>query len=318
MSFKCAVVGYGNMGKGHAKILDNLSQLSAICEIDKTKEIPYAVPRYESFDQMLEKESLDAVHICTPHYLHAEMIIKALSKNINVFCEKPLCIRREDIDRILEAERGSKGYLGVCFQNRTNASTAAMREWLRGKKLYRAEGAVRWHRDEAYYASGAWRGKWATEGGGVLINQSIHTFDLMLTLCGYPREICAELKNVAHPYIEVEDTVTINCRGDIPETFFATTAAEKDEPVVVRAITDKGSAEIRGNDFYADGVKAELPAPGEWLGKPCYGSGHSPLIPEFYECIKTGTPFPIDGESAAKTMRAVLAAYESGGEWIKL
>ena len=114
---KSAVVGHGVIGKHHAKILSDLGILCAVCDVDRDalKDLEN-VKLYRDYIEMLDREKPDAVHICTPHYLHADMVMEALGRNINVLCEKPLCICREDIKRILEAEKNSKAMLGVCHQ----------------------------------------------------------------------------------------------------------------------------------------------------------------------------------------------------------
>ena len=117
---KIVVVGLGSIGKVHVKILEEQGlTITAVCDIDKEKLEKYSrFAQYTNYIEMLEKEKPDVVHICTPHYLHADMVISALERNINVLCEKPLCIKEEDIPRILSAECNSKAKLGVCLQNR--------------------------------------------------------------------------------------------------------------------------------------------------------------------------------------------------------
>lgn len=315
---KGAIVGYGVIGAVHAGVLAAAERLAAVCEIDEQKNIPYDVPRFSKYEDLLDS-GVEAVHICTPHYLHADMIAAALARGIHVFCEKPLCIRAADIGRILAAEKASRAELGVCFQNRTNVSITALRAWLADKEILRAEGTVHWHRDAAYYASAPWRGKWASEGGGVLINQAIHTLDLLQWICGYPTELCAKVENRAHPEIEVEDTATVSCRGGgAPFTLFATTTEEKSQPITLTVETTAGTARIVGNTLAVNGTPVQLDAPNTWLGKPCYGDGHAVLIPSFYECIETGRDFPLDGAEGAKAVRLVLAAYQSKERWIKV
>ena len=99
---RAAVIGHGVIGKHHVKILSEMGVLSAVCDVDKNAlQGLEGIELYENYIEMLDKEKLDAVHICTPHHLHAEMIIAALDRSINVLCEKPLCIKEEDIPRIL-------------------------------------------------------------------------------------------------------------------------------------------------------------------------------------------------------------------------
>ena len=106
---KIAIVGLGVIGKLHYSALCSLGEnVIALCDIDDSAMASYdGVRKYTDYKAMLDAEELDAVHICTPHYLHADMIIEALERNVNVLSEKPLCIKEEDIGRILEAEKNS-------------------------------------------------------------------------------------------------------------------------------------------------------------------------------------------------------------------
>ena len=170
---KAALIGMGVIGKVHRDVLREQGiELAAVCDVLPERR-EGAKREYDDYREMISKESPDVVHICTPHYLHTEMIVFALEHGCNVLCEKPLTIHLADIDRIIAAEDASSGMLGVCLQNRYNPSSAFAKRYLVGKKIDRAFGEVRWHRDAGYYASGEWRGRWATEGGGVLINHNM-------------------------------------------------------------------------------------------------------------------------------------------------
>ena len=133
MKLRCAVVGHGGIGKVHARIAAKYGELCAVFDVDEGKhESIEPSIRYNDYKTMLDEVRPDVVHICTPHYLHADMVVEALGRGINVLCEKPLCIKREDIDRILEAERQSGAMLGVCMQNRYNAANLFVKEHLEG------------------------------------------------------------------------------------------------------------------------------------------------------------------------------------------
>ena len=317
---KTAVVGYGVIGKLHAGILRERGTLSAICDIDRDVLSDITdVELYSDYITMLDTHRPDAVHICTPHYLHAEMVIEALRRNINVLCEKPLCIREEDIPRILEAEKSSEAILGVCHQNRYNPSNLYIKEYLKDKTLKGGIGSVCWIRDAEYYASGAWRGKWDTEGGGVLINQALHTLDLMQWFCGMPEKLAASVSNLTlKEHIEVEDTAAISAKGVCDFNFYATNGGVGGLPVEITLRTDTEVIKVMprytviGNEF------KEFPKGKRTGAKVCYGSGHELLIDDFYSCIKAGRHFPIDGEEGAKVIRLILAAYKSRGEWIEI
>lgn len=115
---KAAIIGLGVIGKVHYDVLKRQGEdIVALCDIDAAKLNGYDnVKKYFDYKKMLDEEQIDVVHICTPHYLHADMTIYALERNVNVLCEKPLCIRKEDVARIIDAENKSEAMLGVCLQ----------------------------------------------------------------------------------------------------------------------------------------------------------------------------------------------------------
>ena len=317
---KVAVVGLGVIGRVHARILRERGELFAVCDIDPTR-FP------EDQDLLCETDYLrlldglhpEAVHICTPHYLHASMVIAALERNIHVLCEKPLCISYAEIDAVLAAEKASKATLGVCFQNRYNPANAFVKEYLKDKAVLAGTGSVVWKRTREYYAADAWRGKWATEGGGVLINQAIHTLDLLQWLVGMPRTLTANLSTVAlGDVIEVEDTASVFATDGAEFSLFATNASAKDFPVEIRLRTEEEQITILPHEVKVGETVHAFPKDAVIYGKPCYGAGHALLIEDFYRCIREGRHFPIDAEEGAKAVRLVLAAYESRGRSVSV
>ncbi len=319
---KVAVVGYGIIGRLHAAILHKRGTLSAVCDVDEAvlATAPDDVAHYTDYTDMLERESPDAVHICTPHYLHAAMVIEALDRGVHVLCEKPLCIRPEEIDEILEAEKRSTATLGVCLQNRYNGANQYAKAYLEDKKNVSGVGQVAWCRTAAYYASAAWRGKWATEGGGVLINQALHTLDLMQWLVGMPDELIAQTSCLTlADTIEVEDTASIVCRGKHEFTFLATTASSSDFPVTIQLKADGETVTVLPDRVIVGGESISFENGCFSLDrKACYGNGHEALIEDFYACIADGRRFAIDGEAGARVIRLILAAYESQGKPVHL
>ena len=317
---KSAVIGAGVIGTLHAAILKKSGRLCSVCDIDEAKLTPYPdVPVYTDFIRLFDEEKPDTVHICTPHYLHADMICEALCRDINVLCEKPLCIRKEDIGRILDAEKKSKATLGVCLQNRYNPENRFVKDYLKGKNVRQITGVVTWHRDEKYYASADWRGKKATEGGGVLINQALHTLDLALWLSDIPDTVVSSLSDLTlGSVIEVEDTAVIIGRGKTALNFFATNGSGCDMPVELTVKTDNEIIKITPGAVMINGEARKFESVYKALGKQCYGSGHEALIEDFYACIEDGRPFEINAEEASSVVRVILAAYESGGYPVKI
>lgn len=325
---RSAIIGLGVIGNVHAQILAMRGEeIVALCDIDpaaaeKAKEKwAKEAEIYTDYREMLEKVKPDVVHICTPHYLHADMVIDALGRNINTLCEKPLCIRHEDIDCILTAEAASTAQLGVCHQNRYLASNRFAKEYLADKKILGAHGTVVWHRDASYYASAAWRGKWETEGGGSLINQALHTLDLTMWFCGDPEAVISVSHNLTtKKEIEVEDTIFARYEGDVPFTFLGTNVAAADLPVEIGIhLADHTQLSVLPSTLLINGI----PVPSATVkqkayGKDCYGSGHAALIEDFYDCAATGRHFPIDGREGARVIRLILAAYASRGERVQI
>jgi predicted dehydrogenase len=268
---------------------------------------------------MLDTEKPDIVHVCTPHYLHAEMAIYALERNINVLCEKPLCMNREEIDAILKAEEKSNAQLAVCFQNRYTPRNICVKEYLKNKTVIDGFATVFWQRGADYYNSAEWRGTKKYEGGGVLINQAIHTIDLLNEFCGGFEELTAACSNLSlQGIIEVEDTASICLYSKTTKgTVFATNASAIGQPIEIILRTSDGDViEIYGDDLKINKEKKEFTS--SFYGKACYGMGHAPLIADFYDCVATGRKFPIDGKEGQKALRIVLSAYESEGKRIKI
>ena len=319
---KSAVIGLGVIGNVHMQVLQSGGHtVAAVCDIDESRFSAYPdIPHYTDYRKMLREVEPDVVHVCTPHYLHAEMICEALDRGVNVLCEKPVCIHGEEITRILEAERRSKAQLGVCLQNRYNAANRYVKDYLRGKKVVEGSGTVVWHRDEAYYASGDWRGKWKTEGGGVLINQALHTLDLLEWLIGTPEYVSAFIGNLSlQNKIEVEDTACAIYSGGAEFSFFATNGGRCGLPVEITLRTeDSDYVKLLPDSVTVNGETKRFDRDTRIYGKYCYGTGHERLIEDFYSCVARGEKFEIDGEEGAKVVRLILGAYESRGRKIKL
>lgn len=313
---KSAVIGLGVIGTVHAGILCNTqSGLSAVCDVDESRFQGFAgIPQYTDFRRMLDEIKPDIVHVCTPHYLHADMIVSALERGVNVLCEKPLCIRKEDIPRILGAEKRSRAQLGVCLQNRYNAANRYVKQFLEECKAICATGNVVWHRDAAYYASGEWRGKRKTEGGGVLVNQAIHTLDLLQWFLGMPKYVTALTGNLTlRGEIEVEDTVSALYSGGAEFSLFATNGSAEGFPVGIAVRTEEESISVAPDCVTVGGKTVSFDRDTRVFGKYCYGTGHERLIADFYDCVQSGRKFLVDGAEGAKSVRLVLGAYESGG-----
>lgn len=317
---KVCIVGFGAIGPIHAMALEKVSQarLYGVCDLDPARRRAcrerYGAVEYEDFDAMLQDEEIDSVHICTPHYLHYEMIRKALEAGKDVVAEKPLVRTRqewEELQRLPGADR-----ICVVLQNRLNPCIQRMRELVRSGELGPAKavrGILTWNRDRAYYESARWRGKWETEGGGLLINQAVHTLDFFSyvvgDVCGVRADMC---NHTLEGVIEVEDTLAAHLelegfpesKGRVGGVFFATNGYGENSSPFFEISFEKGIARYMDQKLWINGAKAAEDVPAA-AGKDYWGSGHERLIKRYYD---EGTYFTL--ADAANTMETLFAIYE--------
>lgn len=331
--FRIAVIGCGSISGNHINgILAAGEHICALCDIvpEKAREsiTKYGlgdIPVYTDYTELLDREKPDIIHICTPHYLHAPMCIAALSRNIHVLCEKPLSINMDQLHAVLAAEKASQAKLGVCQQNRYEPNMIRLKELAEEKGVLAGAGEVIWERNEAYYRSGAWRGTILEEGGGVMINQALHTLDILQWLCGMPTHVTAHIANDYHKgLIEVEDTAeaTFEMENGKRYHFYATTAATADMPVQFQLCTGDGKPVYATNSVlvYDNEVLPEDPEKRneKMVGKTVWGTGHKTLIADFYHCVRENLPFRLSGEEASKVIRLILSMYHSHGNRIAI
>lgn len=325
---KAAIIGCGNIAQVHAACVSEMKehQLVAFADIDIEKaramSRKYGGDAFSSMEKLLEKTNIDILHICTPHYLHAPMAEYALKFGVNVFMEKPPVINEEQYDMLKEVRTNKQ--LGVCFQNRYNQSFNRAREMLEsGKagKILGARGIVTWNRQEKYYTESQWRGRLALEGGGALINQSIHTMDLLNELLGgAPDTVDAAIMNHhLKGIIEVEDTMSAHILyGTIPVCFYVTTAYSSDPNPIIELDCERMKIRIEGPNvtyFYLDGkIEALNPESEIAPGKNYWGTGHRLCIAKFYECVFGKKKFSLDLDGINSTVCLMLGAYKSARE----
>ncbi len=330
-NFNVALVGCGSIAPNHLGAISELENVKvvALCDLntekaaDRANQYSLDVNIYDDFDKMLDCEELDAIHIATPHYLHAPMTIKALEKNINVFLEKPAAISEKELDDMIAAEEKSTASVCVCFQNRFNPSTIIAEKIANEDGGVRAAfGSVFWYRSAPYYTESGWRGAYKTEGGGVMINQAIHTIDLLCYYLGKPESVIATIANHhLKDTIEVEDSCEgiINFDNGKHANFYATTAFDGKDSTILYLVTKNHTIQIQSPNVYLDGVKiddASLVA--DFCGKECYGNGHKYLISKYYDSLSNGTQVPVPLKDATYALKVLLAAYRSYDKKIKI
>ena len=326
---KVAVIGIGAISPSHINaILESGQEVVALCDVDVEKcqraKVKFNIPNaaeYTDYKKMLDEVQLDSIHVCTPHYLHAEMICEGLRRNINVLSEKPLAINFEQLAAVEKAVEQSKAQLGVCFQNRYNASVRYLKEFLKGKEVIAGSATLVWCRNAEYYASAAWRGTWDQEGGGVMINQAIHTLDLLQDCCGMPETVIGQCTNNAlRNEIEVEDTAygLFSLKNGGCFVINATNASTVHFPIFSMFQTKTDTVVLCGDDVIINGEFLTKSDGKPLFGKDEWGVGHVKLIRDFYRCILSGEKFPLDFKEGEKAIRLVLKMYQSKGEKINV
>lgn len=324
-NYNIALVGCGKISFNHLTAISKLPEINvaALCDIKperaeaRNSEFGLSAKIYTDYYEMLKSEKLDAVHIATPHYLHAPMTLAALERDIYVCLEKPMCISTVEITELIEAEKKSRAKVAVSFQTRYNKANMIAKRIAEEDGMVSAYCSLFWQRTNEYYTESGWRGAYSTEGGGVMINQAIHSIDHLISICGKPVAVTATTSNHKHKgIIEVEDTCEgmVEFENGIFGNFFATNAFRGDSKTTLFFKTANHELEIRNSKLYIDDKLAEDTETAGYLGNEVYGDGHLTFIKKFYEAIEDGTEMPITLESAQWPLRLLLAAYKSNDE----
>jgi predicted dehydrogenase len=218
---RTAIVGSGKVAHLHAAALKSLpqSEFVGVCgrpseKLDSFGRL-HGVPTFGDLGGMLRDTRAEALCICTPHPNHAASAVAAARQGVHVLVEKPLAATLEDCDAILTAARQGGARIGVVSQRRFYPPCQRIREAIDAGKIGKpvlGTAVIYGWRDEAYYRSDPWRGRWDLEGGGILVNQAPHQLDLLLWYMGEVEEVFGYWSNLNHPTIEVEDTAVASVR----------------------------------------------------------------------------------------------------------
>lgn len=327
---KVGLIGCGNIARVHGWVLQNMenAELVAACDVVEEKATAFTeqyggekTKVYTDWRELCESD-VDVVHICTPHYLHAPMAAELLRWGKAVFMEKPCTISREQFAELKQEDTLHPGKLGFCFQNRYNETTLAMDRMIVEGKIGKVKGGrafVTWRRDEDYYADSLWKGRWETEGGGALINQSIHTLDLLLRYLGNPEEVAATLSNHhLKERIEVEDTVEARMAfGDGKRAcFYASNGYAADAPVLLELEGEQGRITMNGSEITLwtaeQGAEHFSYETKNGIGKGYWGCGHWDCIRDFYRCLEQKIAFQGDVKGVENTFETMMRIYEAG------
>ena len=347
MIFRTGLVGCGKVGHTHASALATLaeSEFVAVCDrmADRAQAFAaqYDVTPYTSVQQMVERENLDVVLICTPHPVHAAPAIEAIRGGVHVLIEKPMASNLADCDAMIAAAKSAGVSLGVISQRRLYAASqrvkTAIDDGKIGQPILGCVVLLGW-RDEAYYRSDPWRGTWSGEGGGVLVNQAVHQLDLLLWFMGPVAELQGYHANLNHPYIEVEDTAVAVLRfqsgalGSIVVSnsqnpgLYGRVHVFGSNGAAIGTQTDGGSMFIAGmssveeppvNDLWT--IPDEKHLLNQWqqddhtlfeqVDTASYYHQHQ--IQDFLWAIRDNRPPLVPGDDARRTVELFTAIYES-------
>lgn len=313
---RVCIVGYGAIGPVHAQALGDIENVTlyGICDVDKERADKgareHGCKAFYSFEECLADDKIDSIHICTPHYLHFDMIEKSLKVGKKVVTEKPVTMKEEEFELLLSKYADKPVY--PVMQNRTNTCPKTLKHLMETDeslgKLQSIKGILTWRRDEKYYNSAAWRGTKDYEGGGVLINQAVHTLDLMIYLAGKVNSVDAVMSNKSlKGVIEVEDTVDARLvfeNGAIG-IFYATNAYGKNSKPQIELEFEHASFRYIDGELYRD-KQLLCVDDRKFNGKDYWGSGHGRLLHALYAEQKAYTI-----EDVKNTMQTMFAIYES-------
>ena len=322
-----AVIGCGDVSVVHFEAIQALAgaELVAVCDADPDTAARaaerYHVPSFGSHAELLAAARPDVVHIATPHDQHVQPALDCLAAGVNVVTEKPVAHVPSEAQRLIAAaEQPGAPKIAVCYQNRYNATSQAIVDLLASGDLGAVLGGsatVCWSRRPAYYEARPWRGQRDRSGGGVLINQAIHTVDLLQWLIGDVTDVRGGASRLAIDGIDVEDTaqIVLDHANGARSVFFATHANATDSPVTLEIVTEGAELFLRRDLTvrYADGRVDVVPERQATSGGRSYwGISHRLLIADFYARLADPEPFWISPREAAKSLDILSRVYAGG------
>ena len=327
---RIGVVGTGGIGQIHLGYLKEIERVELTCACDNRQAVVNAVAKQHGVraftdpNELIGADLCDAVLIATPHFLHPPIAIAAMKAGLHVLTEKPMAVRTSDADEMVAAAQKHRVKLAVMFQQRTDP------RWKKAKTVI-ASGALgelrrtcmmeSYFRTQAYYDSGGWRGTWAGEGGGVLLNQAPHGIDCFLWLGGMPGAVLGRTATQAHK-VEVEDLAMalLSYPNGAVGTFYVSTN-EFPQVSLFQFAGDRAVLEIRGGVLR---LGTSAPPAGEMLkyskdpwdipmdvwaeiDVPSEPHGHRSITSNFVRAILDGEPLIAPGEEALRSLELANA-----------
>jgi UDP-N-acetyl-2-amino-2-deoxyglucuronate dehydrogenase len=326
---KIGILGAGNISDTHARAAAAIPGVSVVAvfgaNVEKTAALAarHGAASYRDFDSFLAHRPMDAVAIGSPSGLHAEQATAAVRRGLHVIVEKPLDITTRRIDALIGEADAARVKVGVFFQDRLKPAMvelkAALRDGRIGKPVL-ASGRVKWYRPPEYYAQSRWRGTWALDGGGALMNQGIHTVDVLQWLLGPVTRVRAATSTRVHS-IEVEDTAVAILEFE-SGALGVIEAATSIYPGYARRVEVTGSEGtivveddriVRSDLRSSMSASAAAPPTTESAASPVVSdaSAHQRIIEDFASAVAQGTPLACDAREGRRSVAIVQAVYEA-------
>lgn len=332
-----ALIGCGRISPNHIEAAkNNRLEIAAVCDLVSENmqgkfDIPDSVNRYTDYKTLLANERPELVAIATESGKHAEIALDCIMAGCHVIIEKPIALSIADADKIIASAKEKGVLVCVSHQNRFNKSVQYIRKALddgRFGKLMHGAVRVYWNREEAYYSQAPWRGTWAQDGGA-LMNQCIHSIDLLCWMLGNDiNEVFAYTDNMRHPFIEAEDLglALVKFKNGAYGVIEGTTNVyprnlEETLYLFGECATVKAggkSVNIIEEWNFADGVDDPAHVKAVYGENPpnIYGYGHTPLYADMVEAIQTHRKPYVSGEDGRRALELILAIYQSAQKGI--
>ena len=328
---RVAVIGCGRISVMHLDSIKMLGEeLVCVCDIKADRAgktaTEHGCKAYTDYEKMLDTERLDAVHLCLPHYIHSKVAIAAFERGVAVLSEKPMDVSYAAAENAVRIAKEKNVLFGIVSQCRYNNSAVLVKRAVESGKLGRvisARSILTWSRDNAYYAESDWKGTWDKEGGGVVIDQAIHSIDLVNWIVNDKiKSVKAHLAKYSDKICEVEDTANglIEYEGGAVYGFYCMNNYAVDEPIEIILQCEGGKAVFGYDDaliIYNDGTREE--AHQDFTadyngGKDYWGFQHVRQIRQFYAALRGEEPLEISGEEALKTHKLICEIYDVGAK----
>lgn len=346
MSLGVGIVGCGMIADFHAKAIADAEGMHLVAATSRNRSSAEAFAEkfpcrvFDDVATMVADPEVDVVAICTPSGAHLEPALVAANAGKHVVVEKPLEVTVERCDQIIAACKDSGVVLSTIFPSRYHQASQKLKQAVdqgRFGTLTLGDAYVKWYRTQEYYDSGAWRGTWELDGGGALMNQAIHTVDLLLWLMGPVQSVSAQTATLAHDRIEVEDVATANIRfqNGALGVIQATTAAFPGMLKRIEIHGSMGTAVLEEEDLKAwdfqNPTDQDAKLIAQLTGKTKTGGGaadpkaighhgHAAQYRDIAQAIADGTQPLIDGPEGRRSVELIVAIYQAAktGERIQL